>query len=200
MRDHKKLLLLWAVFLANVAHASGAQHSINWWRLGSEYSDAPALGWLTITFVIFVYGIVFIVKKPLSLYLETRSKDIRRQIEEGLKAKIESEEKLRLYDEKLRSLDSEIEKMKAAFAEQAQAESRERERATRELEARILRDAEDTIKANFERSKNRLAEEVVARAALLAKETIVQRKRDQVDGFLKSAFIDDLKTTAKEVH
>ncbi len=180
---------------AHVAVASEATHGVNWWHLGAAYKDAPALGWLSITFIIFVYGISRAIKKPLSLYLETRSKDIRRQIEEGRQAKIESEKKLKLYDEKLSSLHEEIEKIKQAFSDQAQAEKLLRRRLAEEMEARVLKDADDTIKANIERSKNRLAEEVIAHAVTLAEQTIAE-KSGQLDGLFKANFVSDLEASA----
>lgn len=190
--------LLLAMF-ANVVVASEATHGgINWWHLGPSYKEAPALGWLTITFVIFVVGVSRAVKKPLSLYLETRSKDIKRQIEEGRLAKIESEKRLRLYDEKLNSLGQEIEKMKQNFLAQANAEKEQRKRQAEETEARILRDTEDTIRANIERSRNRLAEEVIARAMKQAEATIAEQKRDAIDELLKDSFIKDLRVSAAE--
>lgn len=183
-----------------ISSTEGAEHGINWWHLGSEYKDAPAIGWLTITFFIFVYFVARAVRKPLSLYLEVRSKDIRQQIEEGRLAKLESEKKLKLYEEKLKSLDSEIERIRAAFHDQAQAEKAERERLSKELEARILKDAEDSINASYERSKNRLAEEVITKAMALAEATIAAKNRDQVDSFLKGAFLDDLQDTARRIN
>lgn len=199
MRLLKKLAIwLPLVSFAEMLMASESGHGINWWHLGAAYKDAPALGWLTITFVLFVYGVSRAIKKPLSSYLATRSKDIKQQIEEGRLAKIESEKKLLLYDEKLQSLGQEIEKMKASFIEQAHAEKRERERLAKEMEGRILRDTDDTIRANIERSKNRLAEEVINRAISLAEITIMEKKRDQVDEVLKMSFVDDLRTTVSE--
>lgn len=205
LNEQENVFLGWFLFfliLPTFLHASeNAGHAeINWWHLGSAYKDAPALGWLTITFAIFVYGLVRMLKKPLSLYLETRSKDIRRQIDEGKRLKEESEAKLAHYEERLKSLDAEIERLKAAFHEQAAAEKVERERVAKEMEVRILQDAEDTIKASYTRSRNRLASEVINRALFLAEETIARSKREQVDEALKNSFIDDLKAAAKEVH
>ncbi len=188
---------LWALlFLPKVLQASDAHHEINWWHFGSAYKDAPAVGWLIITFLIFVYGCVHAIRKPLSLYLETRSKDIRKEIEEGQIAKENSEEKLKLYEERLKSLDGELEQLKVSFAELAEAEKGERAHLAKDMESRIFKDAEDTIKANFARSKNRLAEETVNRAMDIAFEIIATKKRDQVDEFLKNSFIDDLNAMA----
>lgn len=194
-----KLAMLFLA-LARELHANQEGHAINWWHLGSEYKDAPALGWLTITFLIFVYALIRAIKKPLSLYLETRSKDIQRAIEEGAKAKLESEQKLKLYEEKLKSLGNEIIKIKTAFMEQAEAEKKEKERLSKELEDRILRDTDDTIKANFERTKNRLAQEVIAQALKSAELTLLGQDRDHMDASLSNNLIADLKTQAQDLH
>ena len=183
----------------NLAHASDSSHGINWWHLGAAYSDAPALGWLSITFMIFVFLVVRSVKKPLSLYLETRSHDIKRQIEEGQQAKIESEQKLQVYEEKLRTLGHEIEQLKATFMKQAGVERVEKERLARINEARIMRDADDTIKSNFERSKNRLAHEVIEKAMLQAQKIIIETKKDQIDQVLQDQLIKDFKMSPKEL-
>jgi F0F1-type ATP synthase membrane subunit b/b' len=178
--------------------SSGGTPEINWWGLGGRYSEAPAMGWLLVTFGIFVWVMARIIKKPLGLYLESRSQDIRRAVEEGHKAKLESEQKLKSYEEKLKSLDSEIAKMKTAFAEQAEAERILKAQITKESGARILKDTEDTIKAEFERSKNRLAEEVITSALHQAQQRIVQNYLPEVDSYLKHSLINDIKNSTKE--
>lgn len=179
------------------ASTSTSAHEINWWHLGSEYKDAPALGWLTITFLIFVYLIVRQIKPSLSLYLESRSQDIRDQIEEGRLAKIEAEKKLKLYDEKLRGLSDEIAKMKEAFERQALAQKQEREQQTKEVEARLLRDADETIRANFDRSKNRLATEVIEKAIVLAEKKLIAMS-DEVHAVLSQTLINDISSKPEE--
>ena len=198
MNKTTRLLPLFFAVAHGAMASDGASHSINWWHLGSAYKDSPALGWLALTFVIFVWGVAHAVRKPLSFYLATRSKDIRDQIEEGRQAKIESERKLKLYDEKLHNLGAEIEKLKHSFNEQAAAEKLERDRQNKETEARILRDAEDTIRANMERAKNRLAEEAITRAMALAEQTISEHKRREVDSVLKDSFLTDLQHSASD--
>lgn len=192
--------LFLAVLGAQASWASASTaHSINWWGLGSQYKDAPALGWLTVTFLIFIWILVRSVKKPLSLYLETRSNDIRKAIEEGKEARLRGEEKLRLYEAKLQSLDQEIAKLKNSFMEQAAAEKAEKERWAKEASERILRDTKDTIKANFERSKNRLAQEVIRKALTDAQKTIMENERAPMDEYLKERLVSDLKSAAKDV-
>lgn len=195
----EKLFGSFFILFASNIFASTANHGeqgINWWHLGSDYKDSPALGWLILTFGVFVYLIARMIHKPLSLYLETRSKDIRTQIEEGEQALAQSEEKVRHYEEKLQSLGQEIERLKQAFNEQAQAEQEERSKRLLEMEKRILQDADDSIRANFERTKNRLADEVVKKALTLAEEAI--KTNQAADSLLKNAFIHDLKSVGKK--
>lgn len=187
-------------FLGSLAYANEASHGINWWHLGSDYKDAPALGWLTITFLIFIFAIGRAIQKPLSLYLETRSKDIKRAIEEGQKAKQHGQEQLALYDQKLKSLSQEIDKMKAVFEEHAQAEKKEKMRLAKEAENRIIRDTEDTIRANYTRTKNKLAEEVIALAVQTAQKNLLENKREEIDRHLKKQLIADLSTHAQDVN
>jgi F0F1-type ATP synthase membrane subunit b/b' len=187
-------------FYANFSLASDAlHHEINWWGLGSKYKDAPALGWLTITFLIFVYFLVRAIKKPLGLYLETRSKDIANAILEGQRAKEESVKKLKHFEEKLASLNSEIAKLRKNFMELAEAEKLEKMRQAKETTERIIKNTKDTIKANFERSKSRLAEEVIKSAVVKAKRNIMEQNRTQADNYLKTRMIADMNTAIKEV-
>ncbi len=200
MKTHKISYICLSLLAAAQAHANEASHGINWWHLGSEYKDAPALGWLTITFVIFVFFIGRAIKKPLSLYLETRSRDIKRAIEEGQKAKLASAEQLAMYDQKLKSLSHEIDKMKALFAEQAAAEKSEKLRLAKEMESRIIRNTDDTIRNNIIRTKNKLAEEVIALAVASAQKSLLENQPAQMDQHLRNQLMRDLSTHAPEAH
>lgn len=200
MNTVRKNLLWIGLVGASSLFANEAHHGINWWHLGSEYKDAPALGWLSITFLVFVYCIIKAVKKPLSLYLETRSKDIKRAIEEGQKAKAQAQEQLANYEQKLASLSKEIERMKQQFLEQAEAEKKEKMRLAHEIEQRIVRDTEDTIRANYTRAKNRLAQEMIELALQHAQKHIVEHQREDMDQLLKKQMITDLSTYGRDVH
>lgn len=178
---------------------ASAGEGINWWHFGAAYKDAPALGWLSLTFLLFIALLLKAISKPLGLYLETRSKDIRKAIEEGARIKKESEEQLASYEARLSSLSDEIEAMKKQFQEQAESDRKEKMRLTKELEIRIMKDAEDTIKADFTRSRNRLAEQVVEQALRKTQEAILASNLNEVDGYLKKQLIFDLGNKGGEV-
>ena len=84
-RQHLPLAL--ATFLvANAAAAAGGEaaghgghhepHVANWWGMGEQYANTPALGWLTITFLIFVGVLVFFGRPAIKRHLNTRA-DVR---------------------------------------------------------------------------------------------------------------------------
>jgi F-type H+-transporting ATPase subunit b len=188
------LALGWFNPLAASGSSSGAEHhGINWWHIGADYADAPALLWLSITFFIFVWGVIAAIKKPLTLYLETRSKDIRNQIEEGKKAKAESEAKLKEYEERVKSLNEEIKEINESFRKQGEGERREIERIAREEKDRILKDAKDTIAANISHVKNNLAREVIELALKKAKSQVLETSQDSMDEHFKKLIVDELK-------
>lgn len=156
----------------SIASSGSGHHDINWWHLGPAYKDAPAIGWLTLTFLIFLWLVARAVKKPLALYLETRSKDIQRQIEESRVMKLESEKNLQAMDERLRCLDQEITQLNKQFIEQAEAEKKEIARVLAQMKSRTQKETMDNIEAEAARSKNRLAKEVLTIAMLKAKEKL----------------------------
>ncbi len=199
MTTNNRVYVLLAV-LSSLPLWASEHGGINWWHLGSEYKDAPALGWLSLTFLIFVVFLGRTIKKPLALYLETRSKDIAQAIEEGQRAKLAAEAQLANYDQKLKSLGQEIEKLKALFMEQALLERQEKQRLAKEMEARIVKNTEDTIRANWARSKHHLAEEMIGLALSSAKKHVVENQREAMNQHLKKQLIAQLPSTAKEVH
>jgi F0F1-type ATP synthase membrane subunit b/b' len=198
MQRQHSLTALLCIFIAQNLAAESAHHSINWWQLGSEHSEAPALGWLTITFLIFVFVVYRAIRKPLGIYLETRSKDIAKSIAEARKAKEESEEKFRIYDEKMKTLAAEIKNLEKNFLEQASLEKTEKERMAQELRARLLRDAEDNIRSSRERLRNRLLEEHFNNAMEHAQD-LFALDSTKYDKELRHMLIKDLRIYAKEV-
>lgn len=193
------LTFLTSFIFCLMANASThAEHSgeINWWGLGSVYADRPAVGWLFITFFIFIYILVKTLKKPLTLYFQTRSKDIKAQIEESKFLKEQNELKLKECQEKLQSLETEIENLKKTFGAQAQKEEHEIMQKALLTSERIKQDMQNMLNANFERTKQRLSKEIVLAAMKKSEEYIKQNSLD-VDENLKKAFVDNIKTQVK---
>lgn len=178
--------------------SGSGHHSINWWHLGSAYKDAPAIGWLTLTFLIFVWLVGRALKKPLGLYLETRSKDIQRQIEESRVLKMESEKNLLAMEEKLGLLDQEIAQLNKQFIEQAEAEKKEIARVLAHMKTRTQKETMDNIEAEAARSKNRLAKEVLTVAMIKAKEKLYKSDLKSINTNLARDLLLDLGQFAEQ--
>lgn len=144
------------------------ESAINWWGIGSAYSNAPALGWYLLTFGIFVAAVVYFVRRPLLLYLETRALDIERAIEEAKKAKEQAEHRVAEYEARLKALDGEIEKLKAEFLKQGEQEKAAFEKSAAQLASQIAKEAEDNLASEVRRAlfslKSDMADAIVASA------------------------------------
>lgn len=202
-----------SAFAAGDEHAAGAEHAVkhddagghgaahgghgephiaNWWTMGEAMAKTPALGWLTITFLIFAGGLVYLVKKPLSLHLQTRADTVEKAMAEAQKAKEAAEKRAREAEARLASLDDEMKKMRVDFEAQGKAEAERIEATAKEMAAKVAKDAEDTIRAEVERAKETLRGEASKLALQVAEERIKTMLSAADDERLKKSLIRDL--------
>ncbi|MDP2345141.1 MAG: hypothetical protein Q8O67_29620 [Deltaproteobacteria bacterium] len=167
-------------------------HVANWWGMGEQFADKPALGWLTITFTIFMAILITAVRKPLATYLETRADTVERAIAEAARARQDAERRAREAEAKLAALDSEVRSMKADFEAQGKVEAERIEKAAAEMSQKIAKDAEDTINAEMQRAREQLRAEASKLALQLAEERIKTMLSDDDDARLKKSLITDL--------
>jgi F-type H+-transporting ATPase subunit b len=167
-------------------------HVANWWGLGGEWAHAPALGFLSITFLVFVGLLYAALKKPLGGYIEQRSNEVKNALEEAQKAKREAEAKAREYEERLSKLDGELDQLKSDFKTRGEAEMKRLEAAGKAAAERILKDAEDTIAAEFEKAQTALKLEASRLALDLAEDQIRGRIAAADHMRLEQGFIADV--------
>lgn len=170
------LTLLPAIALAaEEAHGGGGGHHaphVEWWKPSMA---APPVGWLIVDFAIFLFLLVRFGGGPLSSYLTNRHNAVKKAIEEAQAAKAEAERKAREYDERVRSLDAEVAKIRDEFKRSGEAvQARVLESAKRSAE-RIAADAKSTIAAEEARAQQQLKAEA-ARLALELAEKAVREK------------------------
>lgn len=201
---HKQALTLTAVTLvlgalapelALAAEGGGhhAPHVANWWgALSDENADAPALGWLMVTFAMFCAIVYASVRRPLGTYLANRSDEVKKALEEAKQARAEAEAKAREYEERLANLDNEIEALKQDFRSRGEAEMRRLEQAGKHAAERIAKDAEDTIAAEFDRAQHALKQEAAKLALELAEDTVRGVIKTDDHQRLEQAFLADV--------
>lgn len=167
-------------------------HVSNWWHFGDAYKETPALGWLAITFVVFVVGLIAVAKKPMNVFLENRADAVRKAIEEATRAKADAERRAREAEEKLAALDAEVRRMKSDFESQGKAELERLEKVGRDTAARIAKDAEDTIAAEVDRARTVLRAEAARLALESAEERIKAAVTADDDARLRQSLVQHL--------
>lgn len=174
------------------AEGHGPPHVSNWWGLGHEHANAPALGWLSITFAVFVGGLLVLLRPRISSLLINRSDTVQKAIEEAKTAREAAEKKARDAEKKLAALETEMQKMKSDFEEQGRAEAARLEKLAHDTAARIQKDAEDTIAAERERAMQQLRAEAAKLALELAEERLRSALTAGDDARLQKALVDHL--------
>jgi F-type H+-transporting ATPase subunit b len=167
-------------------------HVANWFGIGEQYASTPAVGWMFVTFAIFLGLLVKFGKKPLADHLQNRSDTVKNAIEEATRAKEQAEARAREAEAKLAALDAEVSRMKADFQAQGKVESARIEAAAKEMAAKIARDADATIAAEVDRAREALRVEAARLALQLAEERIVEGLTPADDARLKKSLLDTL--------
>jgi len=193
-----RAMIVTSLLLATSALAGGGAghhdepHIANVWGLGEQYASTPALGWLSITFAIFVFGLVRAAKKPLQTHLLTRADTIERAMIEAKKAKEAAERRAKDAEQKLAALEGEVKKMQADFEAQGKAEADRIKSAAEDMAKKIAKDSEDTIAAEVERAREQLRAEASRLALQVAEERIKQMLTPADDEKLKKGLIQEL--------
>jgi F-type H+-transporting ATPase subunit b len=211
-RFHKLIPIAFSLLASAVAfaeehgEAAGEAHGHapeikNLWNIGPQYAETPALGFLSITFAVFVIGLLVILRPRISILLENRADTVRKAIEEAKRAKEAAEARAREAEQKLASLEDEMKRLKGDFEMQGKAEMERIEKMANEAAARIARDAEDTINAEAARAQLTLRAEAARLALELAEERIKGALKADDEVRLQKALIAGLEsagTTGKK--
>lgn len=183
------------VLLSRVVFAGSHENAntgINWWGLGSRYVDSPALGWYMLTFAIFVFGLIYAIKKPLGLYLAARSNDIRKAINEAEIAKDEAIKKMQTCEERLSHLDNEIAQMKAEFIKLGTLEKAQLQKTAEQMAIQIAKDADDVIAGSLRKTMYRLKQDMAVQVIALVREEIKYRINQQIETRMQNEFSRDV--------
>ncbi len=176
---------------SHAGHHPPALSELNWFGL-LGHPDDPALGWLFVTFGVFVFLIVKFARPALRSYLETRAHTVEKAIAEARTAKESAEKRARVAEEKLAALAVDLERMREDFTRQGEAEVARMEAMAHAAAERIHKDTEDTIAAESERAKQSLRAEASKLALVLAEERIKVALLPTDGARLVKSLVDDL--------
>jgi F-type H+-transporting ATPase subunit b len=118
--------------------------------------------------------IVVAGKKPITLGLRKRKERIVQGMEEAGRMKAEAAKRLAEYEEKLKHIDREIERVRAEMRDAAQAERRRVLTEAKERRERMERDARLLVEQETKAARETLARETVAAAVKSAQELIAR--------------------------
>ena len=161
----------------------------------AEHAESPwAWGGRLFNFALLAAGLVYLLRSPLTAYLEQRGVDVRRELTRAAELRAEAGSQLARIDEKMRALPDEIDTLKRRGAEEIAAEEA-RIRALAEVERlRLLDQARRGIETEL-----RLAErELKARAGELAVAVATERVKRTIDASDQARLVNRYVAQVKE--
>lgn len=161
---------------------------MNWFYgfLGTDEESEPNLFWRKpdmappflanlINFAVFAYVIVRFGKKPLQEALSARKKAIMQDIDAATKMHTDAAKRLAQYEDRLKHIDQEVERIKKDFREQGERDKERILAEAKEKRERMVKDARFLIEQEAKQMKIDLVHETVQAAMLAAEQILVQR-------------------------
>jgi F-type H+-transporting ATPase subunit b len=168
------LMITAAIMLAGMVPAWGSSEG---GEHGGEHGAVSKPWQVTDTakvlnFAVLAIGLFLILRKPVAQALNDRIKGIKDELEDLEKRKIQVENQLAEYNQKLATLDKEAEQVVAEYVRQGE-EARARILKEAELAADKLKEqAQKNIQHEFAQAKQQLQAEIVAKALSKAEQLI----------------------------
>ena len=143
-----------------------------------------------LNFAILFIALWFILYKPVMKFIRERQERIAKQQEEAAENLRVAEEARATEEEKLRTLDAEIEEKRAAAEREISLKCEEKIHATELRAEEIVKDAENRAKAETDKLVSE-AREGIKEAAITLASNIIEDKIDSVDDALIDSALKD---------
>ncbi len=148
-----------------------------------------------INFIILAVGLGFLLRKPLSRYLQDRSQSIRKGLDEGRRALGAAEDQLKEVQEKVASFQKEVEALRMTAQAEMEVERQRLRDAARQESERIIGAAHAQIQAAVRAAKMELGVFAINQATELAARNIEAQMNDDLRSHLVARFVDTLNRT-----
>jgi F-type H+-transporting ATPase subunit b len=142
----------------------GGGHALNWYDFGLRL----------LNFVIMVAILVKLLKKPLGDFLVSRREGIATALAELEQQKAEAEAKAKEYQDKLATLDKEVEKIVSEYVQEGEMEKRKILEAAQKQAEYLKQQAQLAIQQEFKGARESLQEEI-AELSVAAAEDILRK-------------------------
>ncbi len=158
---------------AHGEHGSHGPTDINWTDFGNK--EQPAYATQLINFAVLL-GIFYLFgKKPILEGLKSRRTAVAKEIEEAQRMKKEAEDRAKVYQAKLESLEAELATAKAALVEAGKGERDRIIKEAQEKAERMVRDAKELLVQEAKQVQQDLVRETVEIAMTAAEEILKAR-------------------------
>jgi F-type H+-transporting ATPase subunit b len=145
-----------------------------------------------VNFALLAYLIRRMSKAPLQNFLTTRRSGIERGIAEANEVKRAAEAAFAMYTERMRSLDSELSKLRKDVAEAAERDRARIVAEANETVARLKLETENLIQRQAEQLETQIRREVVTAAAAAAEKAVRELTTPEDQQRLANAFVREL--------
>jgi len=142
---------------------------------------------------VMLFGVLLVFgRKPVAEALKQRKLRIVSGMDEAARMKAEAQKTLAEYEDKLKRLDSEVERIRAEMREAAEAERRRILAEAKERRERMERDAHLLVEQEQKAARDALVRESVNAALRSAEELLTSRMTDADHDRLTAEYLDGL--------
>lgn len=131
-------------------------------------------------------------RKPIAEALKQRKERIVAGMDEAARMKAEAQTRLAEYEDRLKRLDQEVERIRAEMRESAEAERKRILAEAKERRERMERDAHLLVEQELKAARDALLRETVTSALTSAEEILASRLTDADHDRLTSEYIDTI--------
>lgn len=168
MNDMTTMLLTMIAAGGGESHGDG--HSINWIQMVSLFAN----------FAIFFGFLYYKLRPTVGTSLKARRETMAKELNEAREKQREAEAQLAAYRDKLNNLESEVQRIVAAYEAEARADAKRLEEDTEKALARLERESDFTIRQEIRKAEKTLRRATVD-ATMERAEAIVRKRITTAD-------------------
>jgi len=144
------------------------------WAEEGVHEEGPsmALVYWGINFLILVGGLAFFLRKPVKEFFASRATLIGNNIEEARELKAAAERKYKEYDNRLKSIEKEMQELIATLKKDGELEKRRLIENTQQQVANLKSNSERILQQELRKAKEELKKETVNLATELTEESL----------------------------